>query len=318
LHVTPEQVFTTGFTARLRPDQVRALRRVPGVVVEPDRPLQLATTTRATSSWGLDRVDQRSLPLNGKYRSASTAAAVHAYVIDTGIATSHPDFGGRASVAFDALHGSGQDCNGHGTHVAGILGGATYGMAARVRLLAVRVMDCDGRSTTGAVLAGIDWVRRHAVRPAVANLSLGGSLSTVLDRAVDDLADSGVFVAVAAGNSGTDACESSPAAARRVVAVAATDRTDTRASWSDKGSCVDLYAPGVGITSDWLRGGTKVLSGTSMAAPFVAGAAAIYLAKHPSDRTASVVSYLETHATSGVVKRDPRGTPNQLLYTGGI
>lgn len=318
LHLTPESVFATGFTARLRPDQVSALRRQPGVLVEPDRPLQVASTTRATSSWGLDRIDQRALPLDGRYRAAGTGSGVHAYVIDTGIATSHRDFGGRASVGFDALHGSGQDCNGHGTHVAGIVGGGTYGVASRVRLVAVRVMDCSGRSTTGAVLAGIDWVRRHAVRPAVANLSLGGSFSAVLDRAVDDLADSGVFVAVAAGNSGADACSSSPAAAARVVAVAASDRTDTRAPWSDSGSCVDLYAPGVGITSDWPGGGTRVLSGTSMAAPFVTGAAAVYLAKHPAASTASVVAYLESHATAGVVKRDPRGTPNRLLYTGGM
>ncbi|MCW2668192.1 MAG: peptidase and in kexin sedolisin [Frankiales bacterium] len=311
------QVFSHGFAARLTSAQLQALRRVPGVVVEPNEALRLAST-QSTSSWGLDRIDQRSLPLNGHYRYPNTASTVHAYVIDTGIATSHPDFGGRAEVAFDALGGNGQDCNGHGTHVAGIVGGTTYGVAKRVRLEAVRVMDCSGRSSTSAVLAGIDWVRQHAVKPAVANLSLGGSFSAVLDRAVDDLADSGVFVAVAAGNSAADACQSSPAAAGRVVTVAASTRTDARAPWSNVGSCVDLFAPGLDITSDWPGGGTKVESGTSMATPFVTGAAAVYLSKHSSDSTATVNAWLEGHATTGKLKHDPSGTPNRLLYTGAI
>ena len=274
-------------------------------------------STRA-SSWGLDRIDQRSLPLNQTYRWANTASTVHAYVIDTGIATADGDFGGRASVGFDALGGSGQDCNGHGTHVAGVIGGTTWGVAKRVQLVAVRVMDCSGRSSTSAVLAGIAWVRRHAVRPAVANLSLGGSLSTVLDRAVDDLADSGVFVSVAAGNSHADACGSSPAAASRVVAVGASDRRDRLAAFSNVGSCVDLVAPGVGITSDWLGGGTRTLSGTSMSSPFVAGAAAIYLAKHPTASTAAVRSFLTTTATTGHLSGVPSGTPDRLLYTARI
>ena len=318
LHVTASRVFAHGFEARLGPGQVRQLDRLPGVVVEPDRPLSLTSSSRSTPSWGLDRIDQRSLPLNGRYRFANTAGTVHAYVIDTGIATAHPDFEGRATVGYDALDGDGQDCNGHGTHVAGIVGGASYGVAKRVQLVAVRVMDCSGRSTTGAVLAGIDWVRQHAVKPAVANLSLGGTFSAVLDRAVDELADSGVVVSVAAGNSNSDACQSSPAAATRVVTVAATDRTDTRAPWSNTGSCVDVFAPGVNVTSDWPGGGSRVLSGTSMAAPFVAGAAAVYLAKHPSDSTAVVNAWLERHATARKVKRDPSGTPNRLLYTGSI
>jgi subtilisin family serine protease len=318
LHATPSHVYARGFAARLDPAQVRRLQGRPGVTAEPDRPLALASTTSTTSSWGLDRIDQRALPLNGHYRYASTAREVHAYVIDTGIATAHPDFGGRAEIAFDALGGDGQDCNGHGTHVAGVVGGTRYGVAKRVHLEAVRVMDCSGRSTTGAVLAGIDWVRQHAVRPAVANLSLGGTFSAVLDRAVDDLADSGVVVAVAAGNSAADACQSSPAAARQVLAVAASDRTDTRAPWSNVGSCVDLYAPGVSVLSDWPGGGTRVESGTSMATPFVTGAAALYLAKHPTDTTATVVAWLEQQATGGRIKRDPRGTPNRLLYTGSL
>ena len=318
LHVTPTQVFARGFVADLDTRQLGRLRHRAGVLAEPDRLVRSASTTQSTSSWGLDRIDQRSLPLNGRYRYANTARAVHAYVIDTGIATTHPDFGGRARVAFDALGGSGQDCNGHGTHVAGIVGGSTYGVAKGVRLEAVRVMDCSGQSTMSAVLAGIDWVRQHAVKPAVANLSLGGGFSAVLDRAVDELADSGVVVVVAAGNSSGDACSESPAAARRVLTVAATDRSDTRAPWSNTGSCVDLFAPGVSIRSDWLRGGTKLASGTSMAAPFVAGAAAIYLAKHPTDSTATVNAWLERQATAGKVVRDPRGTPNRLLYTGSI
>ncbi|MFN2538830.1 MAG: S8 family serine peptidase [Mycobacteriales bacterium] len=317
LHLQPTQVFARGFSARLDAGQASRLQRRPGVVAEPDRPVAVASTTQ-TSSWGLDRIDQRALPLNRRYRYANTGRDVHAYVIDTGIATSHGDFGGRAEVAFDALGGDGQDCNGHGTHVAGIVGGTTYGVAKRVHLEAVRVMDCSGQSTTGAVLAGIDWVRQHAVKPAVANVSLGGSFSMVLNRAVDDLADSGVVVAVAAGNSSADACESSPASAGHVLTVAASDRTDTRAPWSNTGSCVDLFAPGVSITSDWLGGKTRIESGTSMAAPFVTGAAAIYLSKHPADSTATVNSWLERQATAGKIKRDPRGTPNRLLYTGSL
>ncbi|MCU1599361.1 MAG: peptidase and in kexin sedolisin [Frankiales bacterium] len=315
LHVSGAHVFAHGFAAHLEPSQVARLRQVPGVVTERDAPVRLTADTR---SWGLDRIDQRSLPLNGRYRWSNTASTVHAYVVDTGIATAHPDFGGRATVGFDALGGSGQDCNGHGTHVAGIVGGTTWGVAKKVQLVAVRVMDCSGRSTTSAVLAGIDWVRQHAERPAVVNLSLGGSLSTVLDKAADDLADSGVFVSVAAGNSQADACQSSPAAASRVLTVAASDRKDVRAPWSNVGSCVDVFAPGVDVTSDWPGNGTKVLSGTSMAAPFVAGAAAIYESKHPSDSTATVNAWLVSHATSGKLTRVPSGTPNRLLYTGGI
>jgi subtilisin family serine protease len=276
----------------------------------------LATRSAAgTSSWGLDRIDQRRLPLNQTYRAASTASTVHAYVIDTGIATADADFGGRATVGFDALGGNGQDCNGHGTHVAGIVGGTTWGVAKRVHLVAVRVMDCQGSSTTARVLAGVEWVRKHAIKPAVANLSLGGTFSGVLDRAVDELADSGVVVTVAAGNDGADACSTSPAAASRVLAVAASDRNDRRAAFSNVGSCVDLFAPGVAISSDWLGGTRKTLSGTSMAAPFVAGAAAMYLAKHPTASAAAVRSFLLTAATTGRLSGVPRGTPNRLLYT---
>ena len=316
LHLQARQVRSDGFTARLTDDRVRALRRVPGTVVERDRPLAVTSTSSTTPSWGLDRIDQRALPLDGRYHWTTTAGTVHAYVIDTGILVSHKDFGGRAHVAYDALGGDGLDCNGHGTHVAGILGGTTYGVAKRVRLEAVRVMDCRGRSTTAAVLAGVEWVRKHAVKPAVANLSLGGGLSVVLDRAVDALADSGVVVTVAAGNDGGDACQSTPAAASRVLAVAASDRRDRRTPWSDTGSCVDLFAPGAAIPSDWLGGGTRVESGTSMAAPFVAGAAALYLAKHPTDASATVVAWLEAHATAGRLAGVPRGTPNRLVHTG--
>ncbi|MBD0319574.1 MAG: S8 family peptidase, partial [Gemmatimonadetes bacterium] len=272
--VDPTFVYTAainGFAAELNQGQLNALQHNPNVdYVEEDALVQNAAT-QSGATWGIDRTDQRALPLSGTYNYTSTAGTVYAYVIDTGIQTSHAQFGGRAAVSYDATGGNGQDCNGHGTHVAGTIGASTYGLAKSVRLRAVRVLNCQGSGTSSGVIAGIDWVRLNHVDPAVANMSLGGGYSSAQNTAVTNLANAGVFVAVAAGNENQNACNVSPASAAAVTTVAASDRTDTRASFSNYGSCVDIYAPGVSITSTWLNGGTNTISGTSMASPHVAG-----------------------------------------------
>jgi subtilisin family serine protease len=246
----------------------------------------------------------------------ATATNVWAYVIDTGIAAGNNDFRGRASNVYDALGGNGSDCNGHGTHVAGTIGGTTYGVAKGVRLLGVRVLNCSGSGSVSGIINALNWVRSDtAHRPAVANMSLGGGFSSSLNTATANLANSGVFVAVAAGNSAANACNSSPASTSAAYTAAASDRSDRRASFSNYGSCVDGYAPGVSVTSDWYTGGTATLSGTSMASPHVAGAAAVYLEANPGATPAQVASALSAAATTGKVTSPGSGSPNRLLYS---
>lgn len=315
--VTTRQRFgkvLNGFSARLSAAQLARLRSDPDVAaIEQDRVVRAQATQADPPSWGLDRIDQVNLPLSRSYTYGTTAPGVHAYVIDTGIATSHPDFGGRAAIAYDGLGGDGQDCNGHGTHMAGTIGGSAHGVAKAVRLRAVRVLDCNGSGTTSNVIAGMDWVANNHAKPAVANMSLGGGRSSAVDNAADGLAAAGVFVAVAAGGGNTNACDQSPAGAANVTTVAASGATDAKAPSSSYGPCVELYAPGVGITSTWLNGGTRTISGTSTATAHVTGVAALYKATYGDASFATIRGWLAANASAGVISGNPSGTPNLLL-----
>lgn len=296
-----------------------ALARNPNVAyVEPDQEVT-AVGTQSPATWGIDRIDQRDLPLNNSYNFSADGTGVTAYIVDTGIRIAHTEFGGRAALGADYARQRARDgdCNGHGTHVAGTVGGATYGVAEKVRLVAVRVLDCQGSGTTSGVIAGIDWVAANAVKPAVANMSLGGGASTSLDNAVANAVASGVTFVVAAGNESVDACTKSPARAATAITVGATNNVDARPSFSNFGTCVDLFAPGVGITSAWHTSNTatNTISGTSMASPHVAGVAALYLAGNRSATPAQVASAITANATSGKVSGAGAGSPNRLLFT---
>jgi subtilisin family serine protease len=320
------QVALHGFTATMSTQQARQLAANPAVAfVEQNHYVHIAEVQSAVPSWGLDRIDQSDLPLDGSYSYTTTAANVNAYIIDTGIRFTHQTFGSRAHTGFDAVtaNGTAEDCHGHGTHVAGTVGGAEYGVAKAVELYAVRVLNCQGSGTTAQVVAGVDWVTQHAVAPAVANMSLGGSVSNAIDQAVSSSIASGVTYAVAAGNGNflglaSDACTVSPARVPEAITVSATNNTDTKASWANTGSCVKIFAPGVGITSSWASSdtATNTISGTSMATPHVTGAAALYLADHPTAAPAEVQAALVDSATPGHVTNAGWGSPNRLLYTG--
>jgi subtilisin family serine protease len=290
--------------------------------VERDR-VMTASTTQTGATWGLDRIDQRSRPLNGTFVYTNTGAGVNAYVIDTGIRLAHAEFGGRAVTGFDAVTagGSANDCHGHGTHVAGTVGGTTYGVAKSVQLYAVRVLGCNGSGTTSGVIAGVDWVTANHVKPAVANMSLGGGASSALDAAVNNSINAGVSYAIAAGNGNAggkaqDACKSSPARVAAAMTISATDSTDRKASWANFGNCVDWFAPGVGITSAWHSSNTatSTISGTSMATPHTAGVAALYLQSNPGAAPATVRGALFADTTKAVVTSSKTAN-NHLLFT---
>jgi subtilisin family serine protease len=322
---------TKGFSAVLPSRAVQTLRVHPAIKYVGPIGLVKAVDhqTQANASWGIDRIDQRALPLSGTYVYSGNGAGVTAYIIDHGILTTHSDFGGRASVEFDATGGNGQDCSGHGTHVAGTVGGTTYGVAKGVQLKAIRVIDCDPETPDSIdnVLEGIDSVIGNHASPAVANISLAAivvinnveheTTDVAFDTKVADLVAAGVPAVVAAGNQNKDACGVSPARVASAITVGATTSSDSRATFSNFGPCLDLFAPGQGITSAWWTSNTATRTddGTSFAAPHVTGAAVLYLQRDPTATPAQVWSALNSRTTSGVLTNTGAGSPNKLLYT---
>jgi subtilisin family serine protease len=308
-----------GFAAALDARQLAAFRNDPNVIrIEPDGVARVVDTQVNPPSWGLDRIDQRFLPLDDSYTFNTTASNVHMYIIDTGIDVDHSEFGGRANWAVNTVGGPNRDCHGHGTHVAGTAGAASYGVAKGVQLYGVKVLNCAGSGSWSSVIAGMDWVAENHAKPAVANLSLGGGLNTSVNEALNNLANAGVFVVSAAGNEDTDACSTSPASASNSTTVMASNSSDGRASFSNFGLCTHLYAPGVSITSTTPRNGTATWSGTSMAAPHVAGVGAMYKATFGDASYTTVRNWITNNATSGVINGNPSTTPNLLLYANGL
>jgi subtilisin family serine protease len=308
-----------GYAAAVPAASLAELHADPRVAfVERDQRMR-ASATQANATWGLDRIDQRGLPLSTTYTYTATGSGVTAYIIDTGIRLTHAEFGGRAVAGYDAISGGiSGDCNGHGTHVAGTVGGSTYGVAKTVRLVAVRVLDCVGVGLNSWVIAGVDWVtgNHQAGQPAVANMSLGGGASAALDTAVRNSIADGVSYALAAGNETEDACTGSPSRVAEAMTIGATDRNDAKASFSDFGPCVDWFAPGVSITSAWFltNTSTNTISGTSMASPHTAGVAALYLQGSPAAAPATVRDALFNLATKGIVTGSSTAN-NHLLFS---
>ncbi len=317
----PNHVYAhaiNGFSAEMTDDQAVQLSRHPDVAfVEEDSEMSILVT-QTNPPWGLDRIGQRNLPLNQTYSYTANGTGVNAYIIDTGIRRTHTQFAGRAFVGFDAV-GDGQntnDCNGHGTHVSGTVGGSTFGVAKNVHLFAVRVLNCSGSGTNAGVIAGVDWVTANHINPAVANMSLGGGVSAALDTAVRNSIASGVTYSIAAGNSNADASTSSPARVAEAITVGATTMTDARSSFSNFGAGVDIFAPGSAIlsSSNGSDTATATLSGTSMATPHVTGVVARFLQNNPNATPAAARNELVAQATLNHLSGIPAGTSNRLLF----
>ncbi|KID29805.1 S8 family peptidase [Prauserella rugosa] len=308
-----------GFSVKASEAEAKRLAANPSVdyVVQNQR-VHATETQSPTPSWGLDRIDQAELPLDDSYTYSTTADNVTAYIIDTGVDASHEDFGDRVQPGQDFVDGGGDgdDQQGHGTHVAGTVAGSEYGVAKGASIVPVRVLDANGSGTTEGVISGVDWVAQNAEGPAVANMSLGGTADQALDTAVEGAIEAGVTFVAAAGNESADAGNGSPSRVESAITVAASDENDAQAEFSNYGSVVDLYAPGVDITSAAMGGGETTMSGTSMAAPHVAGAAALYLADNPQATPAEVSEALTSSATEGAISNPTGETPNLLLNTG--
>lgn len=324
---TPDFVYTAtirGFAARLPSAAIDALRRDPRVMmVEPEKVVTLQDTESPTPSWGLDRIDQRDLPLDNSFTYPRTGLGVHFYGIDSGILTTHSEFTGRIEGGFTAISdGNGvTDCFGHGTHTASTAAGTTYGVAKSMTIVPVRVFDCTGAGGSAEIIAGIDWVTANKVLPAVANMSigiLGGDPPT--DSAVARSVRSGIVYVVAAGNKNVDACIFSPAAEPSAITVGATESADYRAAFSNYGTCVDLFAPGQAITAAWIGSNTATATkdGTSMAAPHVAGVAGMYLEANPTATPAAVSAAIIAAATPNKMLNAGTGSPNLILFAGFI